>query len=84
MAYGLSEEEAISAVSLNSAKIMGVGESLGSLEVGKTASLFVSDGDALDMRTNNVILAMIAGEYIALTNHQLELYQRFKKKYQDQ
>lgn len=84
MAYGLSEEEAVSSVSLNSAKIMGVGESLGSLEVGKIASLFVSDGNALDMRTNKVILAMIAGEYIALTNHQLELYNRYKEKYKDQ
>lgn len=84
MAYGLSEEEAVSAVSLNAAKIMGVGKSLGSLEAGKTASLFVSDGNALDMRTNNVVLAMIAGKFIALTNHQLELYQRYKKKYEDQ
>lgn len=84
MAYGLSEEEAVAAVSLNSAKIMGVGEELGSIEEGKTASLFVSDGNALDMRTNNVILAMIAGEFISLTNHQLELYKRYKKKYKDQ
>lgn len=84
MAYGLTEEEAVASVSLNSAKIMGVGESLGSIEEGKIASLFVSDGNALDMRTNNVILAMIGGNYIALTNHQLELYQRYKKKYEGQ
>lgn len=83
MAYGLTEDQAIAAVSLNTAKIIGLGEQLGSLEEGKKASLFVSEGDALDMRTNDVILAMIAGRFINLTNRQLELYQRYKKKYEE-
>lgn len=83
MAYGLTQAEAVAAVSLNSAKILGVDQTLGSIEVGKLASLFVSEGDALDMRTNHVILAMISGGFINLNNHQLELYQRYKTKYKE-
>lgn len=80
-AYGLSEEDAIAAVSLNAAKIVGIDERLGSLEPGKDATFFVSQGDALDMRTNNVTMAMIRGNYLDLSNHQKELYEKYCKKY---
>ncbi|MGM0479376.1 MAG: amidohydrolase family protein [Bacteroidota bacterium] len=84
MAYGLGEEEAISAVSLNAAKIMGVDHLVGSIEEGKKASFFISEGDALDMRTNNVIDARIQGKPVQLMNHQEELYLKYKKKYKTQ
>ena len=81
-AYGLSNEEAVAALSLNAAKIMGVDKQLGSIEVGKDASFFISNGDALDMRGNQVIMAFIAGKKIMLTNQQQELYKKYQQKYQ--
>ncbi|MBD3636099.1 MAG: amidohydrolase family protein [Crocinitomicaceae bacterium] len=80
-AYGLTEEQAVAAISLNAAKIMGLDDKIGSLEKGKDATLFVSDGNALDMMTNHVSLAMVKGRFINLTNHQIQLYQKYKKKY---
>ncbi|UKN03823.1 amidohydrolase family protein [Paracrocinitomix mangrovi] len=80
-AYGLSEEQAIAAISLNAAKILGLDDRIGSIEKGKDATLFVSDGNALDMRTNEAYLAMVKGRFIALTNHQIQLYNKYKKKY---
>ncbi len=81
MAYGLTEEEAIASVSLNVAKIMGIENRVGSLEKGKDATFFVSKGNALDMRTNQVSIAMIKGNFIQLTNHQMQLSDKYHKKY---
>ena len=82
MAYGLTEEEAIQSISLNTAKIMGISKTYGSIEAGKSASLFVSKGNALDMRTNQVSLIFVNGSFVPTTNFQTELYQRYEKKYQ--
>jgi imidazolonepropionase-like amidohydrolase len=81
VAYGLPSEEAVKALSLNPATILGIGDKYGSLEVGKSATLFVSTGDALNMSTNNLRLAFIDGRNIELTNMQSEMYQLYKKKY---
>ena len=81
MAYGLTEEQAIAAISLNAAKIMGIDQQVGSLEEDKQATLFVSEGNALDMRTNNVTLALVNGKFINLTNHQKQLSEKYHKKY---
>ena len=54
---------------------------MGSLEVGKDATLFVSDGDALDMLTNKISHAFIRGKHLDLSNHQTDLYEKYKKKY---
>ncbi len=81
MAYGLSEEEAISTLTLSPAKIMGLDDQIGSIEKGKDATLFVSSGNALDMRTNDVTLAMVKGRFIALTNHQIQLRDKYLEKY---
>lgn len=80
-AYGLTEEQAVASITLNAAKIMGLDDKIGSIEVGKDATLFVSDGNALDMRTNNAYLATIKGNFIELTNTQIQLYERYAKKY---
>ena len=78
VAYGLDYNIAIKSLTLNAAKILGVDNKLGSLEAGKEATFFISDGDALDIMSNNLFLAFIKGETIKLTNHQTELYEKFK------
>lgn len=78
---GLTKEEALSSVTLNTAKILGIDDRCGSLEVGKDATLFISSGDALDIITNDVREAFIKGRRISLTNHQQELYRRYAEKY---
>ena len=81
LGYGLNYEQAIAGLSLNPAKILGLDQRLGSLEAGKEATLFVSDGDVLDMRTSRVTRAFIQGRAIDLDNKQKELYRRFYAKY---
>lgn len=80
-AYGLDKEKALQSITLNLAKILGIDKDYGSLEVGKSATLFISDGDALDQLTNNVTEAFIDGRQIDLNNQQKELYKRYKEKY---
>lgn len=80
-AYGLTKEQALRSVTLNTAKILGIDKTIGSLEQGKDATLFISTGDALDMRTNRVEKAYIKGESIDLYNDQQALYEKYKKKY---
>ncbi len=80
-AYGLTEEQAIASISLNVAKILGIDKKIGSLEQGKDATLFISEGNALDMRTNNVTIAMVKGNFITLDNHQMQLAKKYHKKY---
>jgi imidazolonepropionase-like amidohydrolase len=82
--YGLTEEEAVSALSLWPCQIMGIDKRYGSVEQGKSATLFVSTGDALDMRSNHVFLAMIDGKFVDLRNHQSELYEKYRRKYATQ
>lgn len=84
MAYGLSEEEAISCVSLWSCQILGIDKHYGSIEKGKSATLFVSDGNALDMRTNNLFLALIDGQFVSMQNTQSDLYKKYSRKYAEQ
>lgn len=81
VAYGLDYEKAVQSITLNAAKILGIDARFGSLEVGKSATLFVSDGDALDMMGNQVTSAFIDGRSIQLTNRQTELYLKYKNKY---
>lgn len=80
-AYGLSKEDALSAITLNTAKILGIDQTVGSLETGKDATLFVSTGDALDMLGNNVEAAFINGLPVDLDNHQKALYRKYTKKF---
>lgn len=80
-AYGLTREQALRSITLNTAKILGIDKTVGSIEVGKDATIFISSGDALDMRTNNVTAAYIKGVSIDLNNDQKALYEKYKKKY---
>jgi imidazolonepropionase-like amidohydrolase len=80
-AYGLSKEEALTAVTLNAARILGIDKSTGSLEAGKDANITISTGDLLDMRTSIVTQAFIQGREINLDNKHKQLYERYKYKY---
>ena len=64
------------------AKILGIDDKTGSIEVGKDANIVVSTGDLLDMSTNNVVLAFITGRNISLDNKHKQLYRRFEAKYE--
>ncbi|NQX92193.1 MAG: amidohydrolase family protein [Flavobacteriales bacterium] len=81
-AYGLTYEQAVQSITLNTAKILGIDEMYGSIEVGKSATLFISEGDALDMLTNDVTVAFIDGRNIDLDNRQKQLYRKYKGKYE--
>ena len=70
----------ISALSLNTSKILGVDKKSGSIEIGKDATFFISSGDALDMIENNVEKAYIRGKEVNLNNHQKELYNKYKER----
>jgi len=80
--YGLKHEEAITAITLSAAKILGIDDLYGTVETGKSATFFATREDPLDMRTNHITMAMVNGKFIALTSPQLELYEKFKAKYQ--
>ena len=66
---------------LNTAKILRIDDLLGSIEVGKQATMFVSEGDALDMSTNKLTMAFIQGRKVTLDAMQQELYQKYNAKY---
>ena len=78
IAYGQEYEDAIKSITLNTAKILGVSKSVGSIEEGKDATFFISSGDALDMLTNNVEKAYIKGVEIDLNNDQKRLFNKYK------
>jgi imidazolonepropionase-like amidohydrolase len=80
-AYGLSEEEAIESISLSPCKIMGIDKKYGSIEKGKSATLFVSEGNALEMKTNMVTLILLNGKITSTTNFQFDLYKKYSEKY---
>ncbi len=80
-AYGLTKEQAVKSITLSTAKMLGIDKTTGSIEVGKDATIFISTGDALDMRTNNVEKAFIKGKSIDLDNEQKALYLKYKNKY---
>lgn len=83
-AHGLDKEDALKMITSNSAKILGISHMVGTLEVGKDATLFISEGDALDMRTNILSKAFIQGRGISLETHQTELWKRYSNKYKSE
>lgn len=76
-AFDLPRAEAVKAVTLYPAEIMGLASSLGSIGPGKTANLVITDGDLLDARTH-VRYLFIAGRRLPLTSRHTELYDQFK------
>jgi imidazolonepropionase-like amidohydrolase len=78
--YGLPKEEALKAVTIYAAQILGVADRLGSLEKGKAATLIVTNGDPLDFPTQ-VEAAFIDGRKIDLSNRQTRLRDKYREKY---
>ncbi len=83
VAFGLPYEEAVKGLTLNTAKMLQIDQQYGSIEVGKSATFFLSSGDALDMRTNQLSHAFIDGREITLRNRQSDLYEKYQKKYSE-
>jgi imidazolonepropionase-like amidohydrolase len=78
---GLDKEKALQLITQNPAKILGIEDQYGTLTVGKSATLFISEGDALDMRGNQLTHAFIDGRELSLETHQTELWKRYMGKY---
>ena len=81
VAYGLTKEQALQAITLNAARIMGIANKTGSIEVGKDANIIISEGDILDMKTSIVTDAFIQGRKIDLMDKQKMLNERYNRKY---
>jgi imidazolonepropionase-like amidohydrolase len=79
VAYGMPRDAALKALTLEPAKLLGVSDRLGSLEVGKDATLFIADGDILDIRSK-VVRMWIAGGEVPLESKHTRLYQRYKER----
>ena len=79
--FGLDKEDALSLITLNAAKILNLDHRLGSIKVGKDATLFISTGDALDIMSNNLTHAFISGRLISLETHQTKLWRRYSNKF---
>ncbi len=80
-AYGLTKEQALQAITLNAAIILGIADKTGSIETGKDANIIVSEGDLLDMKSSIITHAFIQGRLVSLDNKQHQLYERYKYKY---
>ena len=80
VAFGLDRETALRSLTLSSAEILGVEKDLGSLEVGKKATIVVSDGDIFDPITQNVVHAFIGGRKVDLNNKHKQLHEKYRAK----
>ncbi|MEM1070353.1 MAG: amidohydrolase family protein [Planctomycetota bacterium] len=81
VAYGLPHDEALKAITLSAAEILGVAERMGSITVGKDATLIVADGDILETESN-VTHAFIQGRTVDLGSRHKMLYEKYQRKYQ--
>ena len=79
VAWGLPRDEALKAVTINAAEILGVGDRIGSIEPGKIANLVVANGDPLEVRTA-ITHVVIAGRDVPMDNRQLALFERYSKR----
>jgi imidazolonepropionase-like amidohydrolase len=79
VAFGLPPEEALKAMTLYPAQILGVEDRLGTIEPGKDATLFACSGDILDLRANLTHLWM-AGREVSLDNRHARLYEKYRNR----
>lgn len=78
-AFGLPKDVALKAITIYPAQIFGVADRIGSLEAGKRADLFISDGDPLEI-TTNIKRVFIDGEDIPMESNQTLLYKKFSQR----
>lgn len=83
VAFGLPEEEALKSVTINAAEFMGVADKVGSLEVGKEATLLITTGTPLDM-TTNIIQSYIQGREIDMNDIQKQFFKKYMEKLNQQ
>lgn len=79
-AYGLPRDEALKSVTLYAAEILGIDDRVGSLEVGKDATLMITNGDPIEIATN-VEQLFIQGKKIDMRDKQKSLYKKYEEKY---
>jgi imidazolonepropionase-like amidohydrolase len=79
--HGLTRAQALQMITLNNAKILGIDNLVGSLEIGKRATFVVSEGDILDMKTSKVEMAFINGAMVDLDDKQKRLAKKYQEKY---
>jgi imidazolonepropionase-like amidohydrolase len=79
--YGLPKDEALKSVTLYPAQILGIADRTGSIEVGKDATLIVTDGDPLEI-TTNIEREFIQGKTVSLYSKHTQLFEKYKEKYQ--
>jgi imidazolonepropionase-like amidohydrolase len=80
VAFGLPREEALKAITIYPAEILGVADKVGSIEPGKDATLIVTTGDPLEISTQ-VVYEFIQGKKVDLSNRQVKLYEKYVEKY---
>jgi imidazolonepropionase-like amidohydrolase len=76
VAYGMNKEDALKAVTIVPAEILGVADKLGSIEVGKSATFFVCNGDPFETKTQ-ISHVFIEGWQMPMVSRQTELYNEF-------
>jgi imidazolonepropionase-like amidohydrolase len=79
VAYGLSHDEALKAVTIYPAQIFGLDKQLGTIETGKIANIMVTNGDPLELKTE-VKYLFINGRLTSLDHHDKRLYEEYKKR----
>lgn len=79
-AYGLSKDDALNSVTLSAAQILGIADRVGSLEVGKDATLLVANGDLLEIATN-IEQVYIQGKKCDMRDKHKQLYGKYQEKY---
>lgn len=78
-AYGLDKDKALRAITLSAAELLGVSAKLGSLDVGKDATLYITDGDPLDIRSNPTH-AFIGGREIDMVSRHTMLNEKYRRR----
>ncbi len=78
--WGLTKDQALRAITLSAAEILGVDERIGSLDLGKDATFFISDNEPLT-QSNHPTKAFIQGKEIDLSDRQKDLWEKYKEKY---
>ena len=79
MAWGLPREQALRALTIDAAEILGVSGEVGSLDPGKVANLLVATGDPLEARTT-ITHVIVNGREVDLDNKHLLLYERYMQR----
>ncbi|MCX7936667.1 MAG: amidohydrolase family protein [Chlorobi bacterium] len=81
VAFGLRHDAALRAITLSPAEIFGVADRVGSIEVGKDATLIVSSGDILDTPTSRVEMAFVQGRRVSLESKHTRLAEKYRTRY---